>query len=79
MMLKSIVNLIPPPLENLHLNAPPVSTLNCTLTWLAQVLPSLLLRYVIVIQMWADSSTPLEQFLPVLLPLQGDYGMLKKA
>jgi hypothetical protein len=27
----------------------------------------------------ADSSTLPEPFLPVLLPLQGDYGMLKKA
>jgi hypothetical protein len=30
MMLKSMYNLLPPPLVNLHLEAPPVSTVNCT-------------------------------------------------
>lgn len=63
----------------LHLRDPLSASINCISRgisrWSAQVLPLLLLRYVIVIQMWADSSTPSEPFLPVLLRSRGVYGM----
>jgi hypothetical protein len=66
----------------LHLEDPLSASINCTSELHNMVSSSTALTVAQVCprdRNGADSSTLSEPFLPVLLPLQGDYGMLKKA
>jgi len=79
-MLKSISmdDLIPPPLEHLHLNAPPVSIVNYASEVFEMINSSTALTVAQVCYQQADGaddSTLSEPLRLVLLPLPGVYGM----